>query len=204
MGAEITRPGVGDHLALIVTGLQAIVPRDALSGSVVSTYSSNVMVRRWVAVVLVPLSLAAGFSGCNRGHHATKSSTTTTATATTLPVPAGPALAVRPATGPVGTSFTLTVTQFHPGETLRFEIRMPDGKIFRGQFHQVPASGTVTAPYNTGTSNPPGGYTVTAATEKGARAQATFTLTPASSSTSRLSSSSTITTGKAASTTATR
>ena len=161
------------------------------------------MVRRRVAVVLVPLLVAAASSGCNHGPHPAKSSTTTTS-ATTVPVPVGPALFVRPPTGPVGTTFTLTATGFHPGETLRFEIRMPDGKIFRGQFHQIPASGTVTAPYNTAGGNPPGAYPVTAATEKGARAEATFTLTPAGPPSSRPVSSSTTTTGKRAATTATR
>jgi hypothetical protein len=155
---------------------------------------------RWVVAVLVSLSLAAGSSGCNRGHHPVPSTTATSVTtATTVPVPTGPALSVRPPTGPVGSTVTFTATGFHPGETLRFEIRMPDGKIFKGQLHQVPGSGTVTAPYNT-TGNPPGGYTVSGATEKGARAQATFTLTPASSSTTRPPGSSTITTGKPAST----
>ena len=141
------------------------------------------MTRRF-AVALVPLVLA-GASGCSGGHHPSAPSTTATTatTATTVPVPTGPGLSVRPPTGPVATTVTFTATGFHPGETLRFEIRMPNGKIFNGQLHQVPATGTVTAPYHTD-GNPPGGYTVSAATEKGARATAGFTLTPAGPTTS--------------------
>jgi hypothetical protein len=55
---------------------------------------------------------------------------------------------------------------------------MPDGKIFKAPFHTLPAAGTVTAPDKTTAENPPGDYTVRAATDKGTSAQGTFRLTP--------------------------
>jgi hypothetical protein len=130
------------------------------------------MLGSWPArVVLFVLSVVAAVA-CGAGHP----SKTTATTTTTGPAPA--VVSVRPPTGPVGTSFTLTATHFHPGETLRFEIRMPDGKIFKGPFHPVPTNGTVAAPYKTTAENLPGDYTVRAATDKGTSAQGTFRLAP--------------------------
>jgi len=100
-------------------------------------------------------------------------------TASTTSSAPTPTVAVRPAAGPVGTTFTLTATHFHPGEMLRFDIGLPNGKIFKGQFHQVPANGTVEAPYKTSSPNdPPGSYSVKAATEKGTSATGSFTVSP--------------------------
>ena len=121
-------------------------------------------------VLLFVLAMAA--TACSDGASPSK---TTATSPSTGPVPA--AVAVRPPVGPVGTSFTLTATHFHPAETLRFEIRMPDGKIFKGPFHTVPANGTVSAPYKTTAENLPGDYAVRAATDKGTSAQGAFRLT---------------------------
>jgi hypothetical protein len=135
------------------------------------------MSRGWVVRLLACAVVLAG-AGCGRGHPAAKPSTTTSTAPTTSTVPT-PAVSVRPATGPVGTTFTLTATHFRPGETLRFQIQMPNGKIFKGPFHQVPANGTVEAPYKTTSpDDPPGGYNVKAATDKGVSAVGGFTLTP--------------------------
>ena len=142
------------------------------------------------ASLFVVLALVA----CGR-HHPTKAGSTTT-TGPTTTTAAVPSVGLRPTTGPVGTTFTLTASHFRAGETLRFEIRMPDGKIFKGPFHQVPGSGTVVAPYKTTADNPPGPYTVRAATDKGVSAEGTFTLTsptPGVSGTSPSSGSSTTT-----------
>ena len=116
--------------------------------------------------------LAVGSVACSGGHP----TTTTVTTATTGPAPA--AVAVRPTAGPVGTSVTLTASHFHPGEILRSEIGMPDGKIFKGPFHTVPADGIVSASIKTAAENLPGGYTIRAATDNGTSARGTFRLTP--------------------------
>jgi len=136
-------------------------------------YSARSMLGGWPARIVLLFGPAVVAAACGGGGHP---ATTTTTTASTGPAPA--AVSVRPPAGPVGASFTLTATHFHPGDTLRFEIRMPDGKIFKGPFHTVPAAGTVAAPYKTTAENPPGDYTVRAATDKGASAQGTFRLTP--------------------------
>jgi hypothetical protein len=141
-------------------------------------YSARSMLGGWPArIVLLNVAAVLATAGCGGGGHpSTTTTTATTTTASTGPAPA--AVSVRPPAGPVGTSFTLTATHFHPGETLRFEIRMPDGKIFKGPFHTVPAAGTVGAPYKTTAADPPGDYSVRAATDKGTSAQGTFRLTP--------------------------
>jgi hypothetical protein len=55
---------------------------------------------------------------------------------------------------------------------------MPNGKVFDGPDHQVPASGTVEAPFKTTSpGNPPGDYAVRAATDKGVSATGGFTVT---------------------------
>jgi hypothetical protein len=145
-------------------------------------------------IVLFVLVAATACGG--RGHPS--KTQTTNSTPTTGPAPA--AVSATPPAGPVGTSFTLTATHFHPGESLRFEIRRPDGKIFKGPLHPVPADGTVSAPYKTTGDNRPGDYTITAATDKGTTAQGIFRLT----STTPPSNSPPTTAGSSSTTTATR
>ena len=158
-------------------------------------YSARSMLGGWPARIVLLFVPAVAAAACGGGGHP---ATTTTTTASTGPAPA--AVSVRPPAGPVGASFTLTATHFHPGDTLRFEIRMPDGRIFKGPFHTVPAAGTVAAPYKTTAENPPGDYVVRAATDKGASAQGTFRLTP----TTPPSPGSPTTAGSSSTTTATR
>jgi len=165
----------------------------ALPWGFAGTYSARSMLGGWPPrIILFVLAVAA--TACGGAGHPSKTQTTDS-TATTGPAPA--AVSVTPTAGPVGTSFTLTATHFHPGESLRFEIHRPDGKIFKGPLHPVPADGTVSAPYKTTGDNRPGDYTVTAATDKGTTAQGTFRLTsstpPSNSAPTKAGSSSTTT-----------
>jgi hypothetical protein len=95
---------------------------------------------------------------------------------TTLPKPVANVV-IRPATGNVGTAFTLIGTGFKPGEAVTFEIDFPDGKKFGpGQAHKTTPDGALQTTYKATPGNPPGTYTVHAVGDGGTEGQNTFVL----------------------------
>src|SRR3954469_25830735 len=123
-----------------------------------------------------------------------------TTTSSTIPVPT---IEVAPASGPVGTKFSLTARNFAPGDTLTIEVDFPGGRKFNGQPHTVAADGTVSTIFIVSSVNPQGAYVVKATATKGQTAQAQFTVGPAttSSTTAGAATASTLAPAKTTSTT---
>jgi len=86
-------------------------------------------------------------------------------------------LTVSPASGPVGSVFSLTAGAFRPGEAMTFEIDIPGKPIFVGPPHPAAPDGTVTTTYTPLKGDPPGTYQIKATGNLGTRAQATLTVT---------------------------
>jgi hypothetical protein len=152
---------------------------------------------------LRPATVAAVFAfvvltACGGGG-GSKSTTTTSAPSTTLPKPVAN-IEIRPAQGPVGTSFTLIGTGFKPGETVTFQVVFPDPAHppFVGQPHKTTPDGAVQTTYRATAGNPNGTYTVKATGDQGTTGENTFVLGTASPS------ASTTATTRAAATTTTR
>jgi hypothetical protein len=91
------------------------------------------------------------------------------------PVPAG-LLTISPASGPLGDVFTLKASRFHAGESVRFTITPPTGKLFTGPPHVADATGEVTATYKPSTT---GRFAVAAAGSMGGHTAGAFTVTAA-------------------------
>jgi LysM repeat protein len=92
-----------------------------------------------------------------------------------LRIPPAPPLrlVVTPRTGTQGQAFHLNLTGAPPNEQITFDVRSPSG-TFTGPPHVVNADGTVSATYQTGSSDPPGKYTVSANSKAGPITSATF------------------------------
>jgi hypothetical protein len=138
---------------------------------------------------LRPATVAAVFAfvvltACGGGG-GSKSTTTTSAPSTTLPKPVAN-IEIRPAQGPVGTSFTLIGTGFKPGETVTFQVVFPDPAHppFVGQPHKTTPDGAVQTTYRATAGNPNGTYTVKATGDQGTTGENTFVLGTASPSAS--------------------
>jgi hypothetical protein len=117
--------------------------------------------RSLIPITLVSLVLVA--SACGLRHH-----TIATRTGT---------LTVTPASGKVGTSFSLTAGGFRPGEALTFEVDIPGRTAFIGPSHTADPSGAVTSTYVPLSGDPAGVYTIKAVGNEGTKAQATLTVT---------------------------
>jgi LysM repeat protein len=91
-----------------------------------------------------------------------------------LVIPPAPpvTLAVTPPRGEPGQSFHFTVIGVQPTETIIFEIDSAAGR-YRGRPH-VAVNGTVTATYQTGSSDPTGLYGVTANGNMGTTVRSSF------------------------------
>ncbi len=98
----------------------------------------------------------------------------------TLLIPSRPPvqLAIAPPDAPAGEPFQLTLTGAQPGELITFEIDAPDRAKFTGPGHTAAADGTVTATYQSSTSDGAGTYIVIANGNDGSSALATFRLDP--------------------------
>lgn len=129
------------------------------------------------------------------GGGGSKSTTTTSGPPTTLPKPVAN-IEIRPASGPVGSTFTLIGTGFKPGETVTFQVVFPDPAHppFVGQPHKTTPDGAVQTTYRATAGNPNGTYTVKATGDMGTTGENTFVLGTASAT-------ATSTTARAATTT---
>jgi len=152
---------------------------------------------------LWPVTAAAAFAfttlaACGGGGGS--KTTTTSAAPTTLPKPVAN-IVIRPAQGPVGTTFTLIGTGFKPGETVTFQVVFPDPSHapFTGQPHKTTPDGAVQTTYKATPGNPNGTYTVKATGDMGTTGENTFVLGPAGATTAT-----TTATTRAAATTTTR
>ena len=98
----------------------------------------------------------------------------------TLLVPAPPSvpahLAITPAHGPAGQTFTFVVDGARSAETITFRIDSPGGGTFTGPPHTASPAGGVTAFYATNGADTPGTYTVTATGDHHSSAKATFSI----------------------------
>ena len=81
-------------------------------------------------------------------------------------------LTVSPASGPIGTTFSLTAGGLKPGEPMNFEIDPPKGAKFVGPSHTAGADGRVTTTYASQPNDVPGTYHVKAVGSQGTRAEA--------------------------------
>jgi hypothetical protein len=132
--------------------------------------------------ILAAVAAGVAFIGaaCGGGG-GSKSTTTTSAPSTTLPKPVAN-IVVHPASGPVGTAFTLIGTGFKPGETVTFQVVFPDPAHppFMGQAHKTTPDGAVQTTYRATPGNPNGTYTVKATGDQGTTGEGTFVLGTAS------------------------
>jgi len=103
--------------------------------------------------------------------------TTTSAAPTTLPKPVAN-IVIKPAQGPVGTTFQLIGTGFKPVETVTFQVVFPDPSHppFPGPPHKTTPDGAVQTKYVSSTGNPNGTYTVKATGDMGTTGENTFVL----------------------------
>lgn len=93
------------------------------------------------------------------------------------PPPRIGAVAVDPASGPIGTVFTLSAAGLKEGEAVAFEITFPgEGKAFPGAALTVPADGTASTTYRATTANQPGDYLVRLTGPPGSLAEGRFTV----------------------------
>ena len=81
-------------------------------------------------------------------------------------------LTVSPASGTIGTSFSLTAGGFRPWEPMTFEIDRPGHPRFVGPSHSADQTGAVTSIYTPQNGDPPGTYVIKAVGSQGTRAQA--------------------------------
>ena len=143
--------------------------------------------------VLAVATVGAAFIGaaCGGGGGST-STTTTSSSSTTLPKPVAN-IEIRPASGPVGTTFTLIGTGFKPGESVTFQVVFPDPSHppFAGPPHKTTPDGAVQTQYRSTTGNPNGTYTVQATGDMGTNGQNTFVLGPPGSATTATTARST-------------
>jgi hypothetical protein len=149
--------------------------------------------RLWPVTAAAVLAFT-GLAACGGGG-GSKSTTTTSGPPTTLPKPVAN-IEIRPASGPVGSTFTLIGTGFKPGETVTFQVVFPDPAHppFAGQPHKTTPDGAVQTTYRATAGNPNGTYTVKATGDMGTTGENTFVLGTATAT-------STSTTARAATTT---
>jgi hypothetical protein len=160
-----------------------------------------------------PLAAVMALSACGGGKSVSSKKPTTTVAEVTSTTAAdgassgndssssganGAAVVVEPIAGAGGTSFSLTASSFAPGETVTFQITLPNGKTFTGSPHPIGPSGTVIANYRA--SSPAGAYAVKAVGSKGSTATGSFKLT-SSVATTTTAKGVTSTTGRAGTTT---
>jgi len=94
------------------------------------------------------------------------------------PAPRIGAVTVNPASGPIGTLFTLAAQGLKEGDAVAFEITFPgEGKAFPGTALTVLADGSATTTYRATTANQPGQYLVRLTGAPGALAEGRFTVT---------------------------
>jgi hypothetical protein len=131
-----------------------------------------------------------GLAACGGGGGS--KTTTTSAAPTTLPKPVAN-IVVRPAQGPVGTTFMLIGTGFKPGENVTFQVVFPDPSHppFSGPPHKTTPDGAVQTQYRATAGNPNGTYTVKATGDMGTTGENTFVLGTASASASTVQSTAT-------------
>lgn len=149
--------------------------------------------QRFAAVVFilaVAATAACGKSSSNK--QATTTTTASTATDASSPDASSPdasssagatgvAVTATPATGPRGSSFTITATGFAPGSKLSLRITRPTKTVFAGPQHVVAADGTVKTEFKVGATDPVGTYRVEAVDTDGKKASASFDVTAAGS-----------------------
>ena len=150
-------------------------------------------------LVLAVAALGAAVLGaaCGGGG-GSKPTTTTSAAPTTLPKPVAN-IEIRPASGPIGTAFTLIGTGFKPGENVTFQVVFPDPAHppFVGQPHKTTPDGAVQTTYRATPGNPNGTYTVKATGDMGTTGENTFVLGPAGAATTTATTRAATTTAKA-------
>jgi hypothetical protein len=131
--------------------------------------------RLWPATAAAVFAFT-GLAACGGGG-GSKSTTTTSGPPTTLPAPVAN-IVIRPASGPVGSAFTLIGTGFKPGESVTFQVVFPDPAHppFMGQPHKTTPDGAVQTTYRATPGNPNGTYTVKATGDMGTTGQGTFVL----------------------------
>jgi LysM repeat protein len=81
-------------------------------------------------------------------------------------------LKVAPPDAPAGAPFQLTLTGAQAGETITFEIDAPGGGKFTGPPHTAAPDGTVTATYQSNSSDNAGSYLVVARGNQGTSVEA--------------------------------
>lgn len=86
-------------------------------------------------------------------------------------------LTAAPASGPIGTAFSLTAGGFRPGEPMTFEIDIPSHPRFVGPSHTAAPDGTVTSTYTPLKGDPPGTYQIKAVGSLGTRAETALIVT---------------------------
>lgn len=97
---------------------------------------------------------------------------------TALPAPRAGVVKVDPASGPLGTMFTLRVQGLTVGDTVAFEITFPgEGKAYPGSALTVPDDGVATTTYRATSANQPGVYQVRLTGAPGSLAEGRFTVT---------------------------
>ena len=129
------------------------------------------------------LTTLARFFGLSIDALASANHLSTTATLNvgdTLLVPPRPPVqfSVSPADGPAGTQFTFTLAGAQPNETIIFQIDAPGGDKFTGPPHTAAPTGSVTAMYQSSSSDAAGTYTIIAGGNAGTSAQATLRIDP--------------------------
>jgi len=94
------------------------------------------------------------------------------------PAPRIGAVTVNPASGPIGTLFTLAAQGLKEGDAVAFEITFPgEGMAFPGAALTVLADGSAFTTYRATTANQPGSYMVRLTGAPGVLAEGRFTVT---------------------------
>jgi LysM repeat protein len=87
-------------------------------------------------------------------------------------------LVVTPPDAPIGQAFKLKLTGAKASEIVAIEIDTPDGGKYSGSPHTAAQDGSVTATYQTASSDKAGTYTVVATGNHGTLLRATFRAEP--------------------------
>lgn len=132
------------------------------------------MLVRRLSMLAVGVTLSLALLGCGGGSSKPPATTTTIAPPTTTAPPA--VLTINPASAPISTIISLSVTGATPGESITFTLTSPSGKVFNGSPHVVEPTGATSATYNS-TGDAVGSYKVQAIGSGGTSITGTLTLT---------------------------
>ncbi|CAB4775524.1 MAG: hypothetical protein F2754_03810 [Actinobacteria bacterium] len=133
------------------------------------------MLVRRLSMLAVGVTLSLALVGCGGGSSKPPATTTTIAPPTTTTAPPA-VLTINPASAPISTIISLSVTGATPGESITFTLTSPSGKVFNGSPHVVEPTGATSAAYNS-TGDAVGSYKVQAIGSGGTSITGTLTLT---------------------------